>query len=1014
MPDYDVDDEILQIFYEEAREHLDGIEDDLLILEEQGADVDEELINSIFRAIHTIKGGCGFFGLTKLSSLSHSMENILDRIRKKDIVATSPIVNTLLKGSDALSSMVNDPDTTDDIDIEPILANITNFLSDNLSEEEKKTQEEFIEICSKNGDIIFTVNKYEFDYAKDKDKGGNQVYLLEYDLIADIEQKGKTPWDVISELMQLTTFIDSKIAPTEVGDLTSIDNFSFKIPFYVLVSTVIETDLIYDFLDLTEKQIHIISDKGVVVYSDAVVKIAEPVVAQVAKPVVAQVAKPVVAQVAEPVEKSKPKKNKEVKKPEGNIRVGVGLLDRLMTLAGELVLARNQLNQCAESKNLTLIHDTAQRVDLITGELQEAVMATRMQSIGIVFHKFNRVVRDLSSKLGKDIELVLEGEEVELDKTIIESIGDPLTHIVRNSLDHGIETPEIRIAAGKSGQGTLKISAYHEAGHVVIAIIDDGAGVNIKKVSEKALSSGMITQEQLNAMTEKDIVELIFKPGFSTADKVTDVSGRGVGMDVVITNLTKLGGVIDVDSVEGQGTTLKIKLPLTLAIIPSLLLSVANEPFAIPQVNLVELVRLIGEELKDKIETIGDSSVLRIRGKLIPLVDAQKILNITKEKRTLSQLKAINIVIVKAGETEYGIVIDTLLDSSEIVVKPLGRHLKSCINYAGATILGDGKVALILDVMGIKTSMHLKSFSHDKFAEYADSDVKQIDDGNIDSRDKQSLVLVQNGGDEKFAIPLGIVARIEKIKSSSIEHTGGRNAIQYRGDTLPLFSLEELANITPREDKENVIVVVFKIANREVGILLNEISDVVETESKIDGITYKQPGIMGSVIVEDHITLIIDAYELVYTLMPKWKSEQNQNAVDIEHFEEEKQRVPVVLIAEDSKFFMTQITSFMEEVGYKVITAEDGALALQALQDNADVIDLVLTDIEMPNMNGLEFTKLARADGRFDNLPMIAITSVSGETAEKEGETAGLDEYLVKLDRDQILERCNYYLNKEQ
>ncbi len=689
-----------------------------------------------------------------------------------------------------------------------------------------------------------------------------------------------------------------------------------------------------------------------------------------------------------------------------------------MTLAGELVLARNQLNQCSESENLDLVHETAQRVDLITAELQEAVMATRMQSIGIVFHKFNRVVRDLSSKLGKDIALVLEGEEVELDKTIIESIGDPLTHIVRNSLDHGIETPDKRIAAGKPEQGTLKISAYHEAGHVVISIIDDGAGVNRERVRAKALESGIVTQEQLDNMKDKEIVELIFKPGFSTAEVVTDVSGRGVGMDVVITNLTKLGGVIDVDSVEGEGTTLKIKLPLTLAIIPSLLVSVADRSFAIPQVNLVELVRLTGDELQDKIENLGGgSSVIRLRGKLLPLVDAQEILKIVNKTRDLSELASINIAIVKAGETEYGIVIDSLLDSSEIVVKPLGKHLKRCINYAGATILGDGTVALILDVMGVKSSMNLTSINQAKFDEYSDATVVDEDDERVDIRDKQSLLLVENGDKEQFAIPLGIVARIEKIKASQIEHIGGRNAIQYRGDTLPLFYLEELAkDITPIGDKENLIIVVFKISNREVGIVLSEILDVVETDSKVDAFTYKQPGIMGSVIVDEHITLIIDMYELVYTLMPKWRNEQKDESIkEIIHQGEqgkEEARTPVILIAEDSKFFMTQIKSFVEDIGYETITAEDGALALQALKDNADKIDLVLTDIEMPNMDGFEFTKLARADERFAKLPMIAVTSVSGEEAEKKGKDIGLDEYLVKLDRDQIIERCNYYLNK--
>ncbi len=1018
MSDIGIDDEILQIFYEEAKEHLDGIEGDLLLVEEQGENLDDDLINNVFRAIHTIKGGCGFFGLTKVSSLSHAMENLLDRIRKKTIIASSEIVNTLLQGADLLSQMINEPEATDEINIEPITDEIQVHLDGGAMTKKEKLESETIkDIKAKDGHIVFQIEKKELEKGEEK----GQVYLLEYDLIKDVERKNKTPWDIISELMQLCTFIDSKVDIEAIGTLSTASNPNM-IPFYALVSTVIEPDLMADFVELKEEQVHLIvdeskdktesqEDSNEIIQTDSEEKKSSKeekleVTETIPKP------KETIPKIPELVklEKKEIKTKTDTtdtpkKKNEGSIRVNLGLLDKLMSLAGELVLTRNQLLQGTEDNNLELISSSTQQVDFITAELQEAVMATRMQSIGIVFHKFNRVVRDTAKKLGKKIELELEGADVELDKTIIETIGDPLTHLVRNSLDHGIETPDVRVASGKNETGTLKIGAKHEAGHVVIEIIDDGGGIDPDKVKAKAYSMGIATQEELDKMPDKEAIKLIFKPGFSTAEKVTDISGRGVGMDVVVTNLTKLGGTIELNSEVRKGTTITIKLPLTLAIIPSLIISVAEERFAIPQVNLVELVRLSGDELEKRIESVGEAKVMRLRNALLPLIDMRDVLGVEPN----NEEKILNVAVVMAGNIQYGLIVDNLLDSSEIVVKPLGKHLAKCQNYAGATILGDGYVALILDIIGISNSSHLANV--DELSNNNDlTKTEELEEQkSINDRDKQSLLIVKNGPEEQFGIPLGLVARIEKIKVSEVEHTGGRNAIKYKGDTLPLFEIEELAHVSKRKESEKIIVVVFKTAGREVGLILSEILDVVETSSHIDDNTYKQSGIMGSVIIENHITLIIDLYNLVYSLMPNWKEEHQKNS-NVSIVDNDKERTPTVLIAEDSKFFMSQIEGFMKDAGYDVITAADGALAYNALSENADNIDLVLTDIEMPNMNGFEFVELARKEVRFKNLPMIAITSVAGEEAEKRGEAVGLDEYLVKLDQDQIVETCKHYL----
>ncbi|OGV55579.1 MAG: hypothetical protein A2017_14575 [Lentisphaerae bacterium GWF2_44_16] len=1038
MAEYTGDDEVLQIFYAESKEHLDGMEDDLLALEKQGVDFDSDLVNRIFRAVHTIKGGCGFFGLEKLSSLSHSMENILDRIRKKELDPNTNIINSLLRGADHLKGMVNDPDSTDSINIEPDLAAFKKILSGSFSKEEKKSLKENTDIKLPDGRVIFTVNKYDFERAKKAEKGGNHVYLIEYDLIHDIERKGKTPWSVIDELLQLAVFIDSKVDIDGVGELSGDGMLKASIPFYALISTIIETDLIYDFLGLDSSKVHLISDSGEITDAsqasaqsesfapmpEIAAKREEPVTevlpeVNTAAPGPAASPPPPLFSVAEKANETPPE-IKDIKKSAvetSSVRVNVTLLDKLMSLAGELVLARNQLIQSTTSKEMESINNSTQRIDLITAELQEAIMATRMQAIGIVFHKFTRIVRDMARDLNKEVRLVLDGEEVELDKSIIESIGDPLTHLVRNSLDHGIEMPAIREGAGKNKQGTLRISAFHEAGHVIIKIADDGAGIRLDKVKAKALAQGLCTQDQLESMSEKEIVKFIFRPGFSTAEKVTDISGRGVGMDVVHTNLTKLGGTVDIDTVVGSGTTITIKLPLTLAIIPSLLLSVAAERFAIPQVNLVELVRISSSDAHHKIEKIGDAMVMRLRGHLLPLIKLSDVIDdkpVSDYKNPaefigldpeLDGTKVINIAVVQAGSLLYGLIVDSLLDSCEIVVKPLGRHLKKCKAYAAATILGDGRVALILDLIGISQMMELTEIGSEE-TEEASSEA--VVDENTDHRDKQTLLIVHNGENEPFGIPLGLVARIEKIKSADIENIGGRKAIKYRDGILPLFALEEAANVMARGEAETLVVVVFKAGGREVGLMLSDIVDIVETDAKVDDATYKQPGIFGSAVINSRITLLIDLYGLVYHLMPHWRDEKGRE-VNIQP-ETVRDHTPTVLIAEDSKFFMSQLRGFMEEAGYIVLTAEDGAVALNVLNANSADVDIVLTDIEMPNLDGFEFTEKARADGRFAKLPILAVTSIAGSAAEMKGKQVGLDEYLIKLDRDEILERCSHYL----
>ena len=401
------------------------------------------------------------------------------------------------------------------------------------------------------------------------------------------------------------------------------------------------------------------------------------------------------------------------------IRVDVGQIDRLMNLVGELVLARNQIVQAAGQEADPALLAAVQRVNLITSELQESVMKTRMQPIGNVWSKFPRIVRDLGHELGKDVALVMEGNETELDRTIIEAIKDPMTHLIRNAVDHGVETPEQRIAAGKPAQGRLALRAFHEGGQVNIEISDDGKGIDAAKVRQKALQRGLITQEQASRMSHRETLDLVFLPGISTADTVTNVSGRGVGMDVVRTNIEKIGGNVDLDSEPGKGATIRIKIPLTLAIIPALVVTCGGDRYAIPAASLVELVRIEGDQVDKSVEHIHNAPVYRLRGNLLPLVNLAKELDLTARRKAD---EALFLIVLQAEGRQFGLVVDNIQDTEEIVVKPLAREMKGLGVYAGATIMGDGKVALILDVLGLaRRAALLEESSHQSVRESARS-----------------------------------------------------------------------------------------------------------------------------------------------------------------------------------------------------------------------------------------------------------------------------------------------------
>ena len=722
-----------------------------------------------------------------------------------------------------------------------------------------------------------------------------------------------------------------------------------------------------------------------------------------------------------------------------SLRVNVGLLDTLMNLAGELVLSRNQLLQGVNSSNSKATEVSSQRIDMITSELQEAIMRTRMQPIANILNKFTRVVRDLSQQLGKSVDLIIEGEDVELDKTILESINDPLTHLVRNCVDHGIETPMEREQAGKNKNGKILLKVFHDAGQVNIIISDDGKGLNTEKIAESAVSKGLVTEQQASQMSEKQKMELIFLPGFSTAKEVTDVSGRGVSMDVVITNIETLGGMIDLDSTLGKGMDIQIKLPLTLAIIPSQITSVGNERYAVPQVNLDELLRIPAARVKEMIEKVGDASVVRLRGELLPLLDLSDLLGIEKryhdpiekeehvdrrkniadrrsrrhlitgegdtketfdsekEQRNTSDRRyhatsAINIAVVSAGTFKYGLVVDQLHDSEEIVVKPVGRHLKKCTAYAGATIMGDGKVALILDISNIAQMAELSSVSE------AGQMAKATENAAASGKDMAALLTFKNSETEYFAAPLNLVERIERIESSTIETIGDRKVVQYRGGALPLYELSQVADFRPLPERDCQEVLVFKVKGRELGLMVAPPIDAVEINLNVDESTLKQPAISGSMIINQHTSLLVDVFELARIMSPEWFREDAKQIAQLSELDEK-----TILFAEDSAFFRNKAKAFMEEYAIKVIEAEDGLIAWELLKEKINEIDLVVTDLEMPEMDGFELTRKIKNDPLYSHLDVIALTSMDSESHKEKGRKVGIDEYEIKLDKEKLM-----------
>jgi two-component system chemotaxis sensor kinase CheA len=739
------DPELVANFITEAKEHLESIEGDFLTLEKQKEHPDQELLNKVFRAIHSVKGAAGFLNLDNMTRLAHVMETLLAHMRAGKILVESQYVDALLAGVDLLTSILDDVAHHQDVDITGIHDRLTGLLERAAAAPDRSVS--------------------------------SQPAAAEADTAKKIRLPGK--------------------AAADRGD---------------------------------------------------------------------------------------------------TVRIPVDTLDKLMVQAGELVLVRNQHLLAVDESN-PVSRSIAHRLDLVTAELQETIIRTRMQPIGKIIGKFPRVVRDLGKRLGKQIRIDISGSEAELDKTILESLTDPLTHIIRNCCGHGIESPAERIQAGKPETGLIRLNAFHEAGRFSIEISDDGRGIDPVLIRKKVAQKGLKTEAELAQMSDKEIRYLVFLPGFSTADEASHVSGRGVGMDVVKTGIEKLGGSIEIESRTGEGTTVLLKLPLTLAIMPALIVTQNASLFAIPQTSLVELVCLYEEDRQTKIEYADGLEICRLRGRLLPLVRLSEVLarpmqfsretsveiakkyqqqrekirperaDQTGPEKSVAFRQPLNFVVLRADNSLYGLIVDGILGTEEIVVKPMHRAVKSLGIYAGATIMGNGKVSLILDIEGI--SRHAETM--------LDLAVTAEDTGRgSDSQDLQHVLLFRSGPKEQFAMPIALIRRIEKIAMSAIERIGDREYITIDEKSTRVLRLDHALKVTPVTEQETMHLILPRHFNRPVGILISELIDIEETAVHLDIESYPEDGLLGTAIIRDTMTLFVDIDRLVEIVEPEWF--QNVNA----------------------------------------------------------------------------------------------------------------------------------------
>jgi two-component system, chemotaxis family, sensor kinase CheA len=1036
-------DDLLSEFLTETSESLESLDLELVKLEQTPND--PELLGNIFRLIHTLKGTSGFLGLPRLESVAHHGENVLGNFRDGTQLVTPEAVSLILESLDCIKAIlagVEENETEPDGDDSDLIERLDAMYRAGKNGEAQpaaadvpakpEAEADTATIYQRIGGASAIDAAVELMYRKiDKDPD----FARFFDGVDMMLLQGRQTEFMIKALGGPDEYQgrDLRVAHQKaVQDGLGAEHFD-KVAQYLaeaLVELEIEQPIIDEILAVvgtTRSDVLNLDDNAEEVVSEPEI-VEEPVPVAVEKPVAKKAAEPSGG------ENSGPKESAVANQ---SIRVTVDLLENLMTMVSELVLTRNQLMQMVRKHEDSEFKVPLQRLSHVTTDLQEGVMKTRMQPIGNAWGKLPRIIRDLAIELNKKIDLEMVGADTELDRQVLEIIKDPLTHMVRNSADHGLETPSERAAAGKSETGKVVLRAFHEGGHIIIEISDDGRGINIEKVREKAVSSGVCTQAELESLSEQQILQFVFKAGFSTAEKVTNVSGRGVGMDVVRTNIEKIGGQVELQSTVGKGSTVIVKIPLTLAIVSALIVECRTERYAIPQLSVVELVRITANS-EHRMERINETPVLRLRDRLLPLVsmanllkldtdDFSRLMNLgaTKtndfgapetidaegedsesETEIAAEAVAENeaaddagpsqdapdaepmeafIVVCQVGTYSFGIAVDGVFDTEEIVVKPVAPILRDISIYSGNTILGDGSVIMILDPNGIAATTGEMTMSDQS------SDSDNATDGA--TGDRTAFLVFRAGSDEPKAVPLALVARLEEIERSEIETSNGVPMVQYRGQLMPLLSIDGSYDL---EAEGRQPVLVFTDRDRSMGLLVDEIVDIVEDRLNVE-LGSEQPGLLGSAVLDGKATSIIDASTFLTQAFDDWFGTQGKNQRGPETGDER------VLLVDDSPFFRNLLTPLLTVAGYQVTTVESASQAL-ALRDDGVAFDVIISDIEMPGMSGIEFATEVREGGSWQEIPLLALSAHTSPELLEKGRTAGFDDYVGKYDRDTLLE----------
>ncbi|MCC3862208.1 chemotaxis protein CheW [Pseudemcibacter aquimaris] len=998
-------DDLLNEFLTETFESIEVVDVELVELEKDPNN--KSVLDNIFRLVHTIKGTCGFLGLPRLESVAHAGENVLGKFRDGEMEVTPDAVTLILNALDRIKEILEgleqtqeEPEGDDSAIIDEL-----NAMAEGKSAPAK--EEAPIEVAEERetrpGEVSLDELEAAFAAAPGPDDeepadnipaaagrldafgGADTVAVL-----AHLFHNRIFGDDSLKAILEGADVRQSKKAMEEffVGSLQQdkCDTDKISSGFVAFIKNGIAEDQFYNTVKHLES---VLKEVGV---PNSEVEFMKDIYFQCSDGILAEAKKN-----SKSVVKAK---KKEVAKPAGggaaketsianqSIRVGVDVLDNLMNMVSELVLTRNQLMQISRRAGENDFEIPLQRLSQCTTELQEGVMKTRMQPIGNAWSKLPRIIRDLQMELGKKIDLQMLGAETELDRQVLELIKDPLTHMIRNSADHGIESVADRIAAGKKETGTIRLNAFHEGGQIIIEIADDGAGIPVDKLAAKALANNLATEEEIAEMSDTQIQRFIFHAGFSTAQKVTSVSGRGVGMDVVRTNIEKIGGTIELKSTEGKGTTFFIKIPLTLAIVSALIVESGEERFAIPQISVLELVRASGDSMH-KIEYINATPVLRLRDRLLPLLHLNKILGFDETAGTEAAADDTEdfIIITQVGDFTFGIVVDRVFDTEEIVVKPVAPILRDLTVFSGNTILGDGTVIMILDPNGIanEASDAMTDMSDQRGEESDETAIATVDD-------KEAILLFRAGGETKRAVPLSLVSRLEEFDVAQIEISEGKKMVQYRGKLMPLVMINDDYEIKS-EGRQPMLV--FTDDDRAMGIIVDEISDIKEDSINVE-LSSSTVGQLGTAIIDGDATEVIDIAYYFEQTFNDWQMGLEYSPTEI------KAKRKNILIIDDSAFFLNLLKPLLSSSGFNVTIANSAAEALE-LRDEGYEFDLIVSDIDMPEMDGFEFAEDVRSNGIWKETPMIALSANSSEKRFAKGREAGFDNYIEKLDRETLI-----------